>query len=254
MKMLLLALLAFANLANAGEGFVADQMPTTASDAAANPAGEARTITQGTCNRPGQAECWDLAILAVEHSQSSLFQGLDKPAANNDERSVRQSDLGPAVWRGLKDGSITSAGPQKYIVMMWNVGEGTPMGTRINNCDEQDRQKGCRHHVTKPISIQEVSGMLKPLNFDPSAGVSNQPDRAYRIESGGFSPIAVSLIFPRSMITSETYILICSEGGNPIYPSKQRNEGLWGGPATNAYLMRERAKGSFAVFTFSPSG
>lgn len=249
-------LMAYAFMAQAESGFIAGQLPAV--DQTATPAAPSVPVSEvarGACNRPKQAGCWDLGVLnIVQDPQVPYLARLEEPAWDQTERARRIDQLGPKTWEGLVTRKVKASTPHGFLIMVWNVGQGNPTGYRINGCDATDRQKGCKSHKTDYAKVMELTGNIRPLNFDQTVvKLSNVPDRAFLIKADGADAWSATLQFPVGMLDPQrTHILICAEDGTPLYPSKERNEGLWGVPVTLAHLIELEAKGSFAVFSFPP--
>ncbi len=156
-----------------------------------------------TCARPGQEGCWELVALNVAWEESNPhLQGLDKSSASEGERLDRAEHLGKKLWHAQHNGSVHAAGPASFLVFIWNGGEGiSPTGFRVTG--SRTIESYTAENVTDKVTATEMKGYGKP-------------SAVYRVKTDG---VSASLLLPRSVLNNKTFIVICREGKNGVYPN-----------------------------------
>lgn len=155
------------------------------------------------CTRPKQDGCWELVALNVAWEESNpLLRGLDKSSVNGDERLDRAEHLGKKLWRAQHEGAVHAAGPASFLVFIWNGGEVvSPTGFRVTG--SRTIESYTAENVTGKVTATEMKGYDKPT-------------AVYRVKTDG---VSASILLPRNTLNDKTFIIICREGKNGVYPN-----------------------------------
>lgn len=155
------------------------------------------------CTTPRQQGCWEIVALNIAwDSNNSLMQGLDKTAANADERLRRAETLGMSLWQAQHQGAVRAAGSASFLVFIWNGGVvEQPYGFQVTG-----------NRTINRYVAENVKGKVTPSKLDGYG----EPDAVYRIRTDG---VSASILLPWSVLSEKSFIIICREGNSGVYPN-----------------------------------
>lgn len=179
------------------------------------------------CRQTEQQDCLELDVLNLVYDESHpQMVGLQQPPRSLQERERRVADLGPTMYQGWKDGRVKSAKSRQFTVYFWNVTDTSVSQMSAYKLSHSGRLT--RHAVRE--GGRPFEGQFDPL-FD-----LGQPDRTFTIIADG---PGAALQIPWSMVTGQTYVLVCGDEDN-VYPNRQTAyDGLW---LTKQYLAYMRGE------------
>ncbi len=204
------------------------------------PAPVAPSLSHVDCEVQQQTGCWELRVLSFGwDAKNPALTGLDRPYGNQAERQERAQFLGPKLWELYRAGKLQAAKPRSYLVYMWNVSS-----VPTSNLSAY-RVNSPQHTVTK-VTVEEVQGAKAPV-FDQTVSNLGAPQRVFRVRTDGTDAVAASVQVPWTMVTGQTYILICPEGTPVVYPAG-KDMGLWITPPSLSWLKGRESKRGLVPF------
>lgn len=198
-------------------------------------------VAQQTCDQPDEEGCVGIDILNLKFDPTHpVMTGLDQPYTSDDEHRRRILEVGLSLWKAVKAGAAFEAAPQTYTVCMWNVGT-----LSVSYMSEWRLPSGARNDIgVQRHVVTEVDPRTEECEvvFDPSWDLG-QAQRAFEVTVVGPGS---GLQIPWETIGARTYILICAENSNGIYPNRQNGaeEGHW---LTPEYLNSSVVHGAVSI-------
>lgn len=184
------------------------------------------------CDTQQQKGCLEIRVGNYKYDATNpLMVGLDRPPASQEERQRRVQFLAPLLWKEYQEGKVTPASGRTVLVMFWNVQSVSVANMSAYRISVADNQY--RHTVAK-VQVNNVTGKVATPVADTAIAKFGHPSLVVRLAVD----LAGSIQVPYSMFTGETYMMVCTEDGQTVYPLKVggANQGLITGPKAFAFL------------------
>ncbi len=185
-------------------------------DRSLRPVPATQSVSHMKCEQTEQEGCFEIDILNVRWDHKFPFvKEVDASIASKADRSK----LGKELYEAYKAKRVQASVPRTFTIFMWQVNDVPTSHLMAYQLDGK---------VLTKVSVVEGTGGLRPPNFDAPFADIGKPNKIFQVKTDGKSPIGAALQFPWSMVTSKTYILVCSEDRLTVYPNRvTAEEGLW---------------------------